>query len=400
MWRMNKKTIILKLLIPFFLVGCSSKGSSNDSVSASISSSEAQTSSVSDTKSSNTSDVRPSTTSENKPSSANESKSSSTSESKSSNTSSATQSSSSFNSASSSSMPSISVPDYVLHGLYYGENEWTDKQMVINPYSTTEYMIQGVSLHENDEFKIHMYGETWYGYSAIKSSVKSGLVTAASSNDNIKVRVTGVYDIYCDYNESDNGHIYISKVENTSTNVGVSGISLSNTGKYLLTRNEFTITATVYPDNATNKEIRWTSSDESIATVSGGRVVAKEKKGSTTITAKTVDGNYTATCLVYVSPSQYPEYCLTGTVGGRSYSYLNTKYAAIPLSTGKYLIPDVDLVAGDELTVMNNQGSRLMNKSNQVYKKAINKNMSVNVYLDVNDANKDYLSLVTKSNNS
>ena len=298
--------------------------------------------------------------------------------------------------------PPVTIPNYVLHGLFYGESEWTDKPMVINPYSTTEYMITGVALDANDLFKIHMYGEIWYGYSSIKSSTKAGLVAAGPTDDNIKIRTTGVYDIYCDYNEYDGGHIYISRVDETTqtpSTVSVSGISLSNSGKYLLVRNEFTIAPTVYPENATNKKVYWSSSDESIATVtSGGRVVAKEKKGSTTITARTEDGSFTATCIVYVSASQYPDYCLTGTVGGRTQSYLNLKYAAIPLSTGKYLIPDVELVAGDQITVMDNYGSRLRNKNNQVYTKSVNQNMSVNAYLNLNDPNMDYLSFVTKTN--
>ncbi|MBP5091975.1 MAG: Ig-like domain-containing protein [Bacilli bacterium] len=299
--------------------------------------------------------------------------------------------------------PPIAIPNYVLHGLFYGESEWTDKAMVNNPYSTSEYMIQGVALHADDVFKIHMFGDAWYGYSALKTSTKAGLVTAAPSDDNIKVLTTGIYDIYCDYNESDGGHIYIGRVDETTPTpsvVSVSGISLSNAGKYLLTRNEFTISATVYPDNASNKEVSWTSSDTSIATVTrAGRVVAKEKKGITTITAKTSDGGFTATCLVYVSASQYPDYCLTGTVGGQTYSYLNLKYAAIPLSTGRFLIPDVNLVAGDEVTVMDNRGGRLRDKSNQVYKKTVRENMSVHAYLNVNDPNKDYLSFEAKAGN-
>ena len=299
----------------------------------------------------------------------------------------------------------VTIPNYVLHGLYYGETEWTDKSLVLNPYTDSEYMIQGVSLHENDVFKVHMYGDTWYGYSDVKNSVKSGLVTAAPSDNNIKVLTTGVYDIYCNYNVSDNGHIYLSKADEsapTPSNVGVTGISLSHSGKYLLVRNEFTITATVLPSNATNKEVYWSSSDTSIATVtSSGKVVASvnSKVGSTTITAKTADGNFTATCLVYVSASQYPDYCLTGTVGGRSYKSWNLTYAAIPIpgQTGKYLIPDVNLVAGDEITVTTNSGSKLKNKYNQTYTKTVSKNMSVNIYLNTKDSNYDYLSFVTKA---
>ena len=299
----------------------------------------------------------------------------------------------------------VTIPNYVIHCLSYGESEWVDKQMVNNPYSTTEYMIQGLSLGAGDTFKVHMYGDTWYGYSDVKTSTKTGLVTAAPSDNNIKVLTTGVYDIYSDYNVSDGGHIYIARVDEvtpTPTSVSVTGISLSNAGKYLLVRNEFILTATVYPNNATNKEVTWSSSDTSIATVtSAGRVIASvnSKVGSTTITAKTVDGNFTAKCIVYVSASQHPDYCLTGTISGRYYSGISMRYAAVPLSTGNYLIPDVELVKGDQITVTGNNGARLMNKYNQVYTKSIDKNMSVNIYLNVNDANRDYLTFSPKTGN-
>lgn len=293
----------------------------------------------------------------------------------------------------------VTIPNYVLHGQFDGDSQWSDKPLVNNPYSTTEYMILGVSLKANDVFKIHMYGETWYGYSHLKSSVPSNLVTAASSDDNIKVLTTGVYDIYCDYNESDGGHIYLARVDVPGV-VSVTGISLSHSGKFLLVRNEFTITPTVYPLNATNKAVSWTSSDTSIATVtSSGRVVASvnSKVGSTTITARTEDGNFTATCVVYVSTSQYPDYCLTGTVGGRSYSGISSRCAAIPLGSGDYLIPDVELVKNDQITVTDNYGARLRDRYNQIYVKSVDRNMSVNVYLNINDVNKDYLSFSPKS---
>lgn len=299
--------------------------------------------------------------------------------------------------------PPVTIPDYVLHGLYYGDSEWSDKEMVNNPYSTSEYMLLGVSLHENDVFKVHMYGDAWYGYSKVKSSVHSGLVAAAPNDDNIKVLATGVYDIYCSYDESDNGNIYISRVDESApvpSNVSVTGITLNRSGKYLQYRNEVELVATVSPSNATDKTVYWSSSDTSIATVtSNGKVVAKEKHGTTVITATTNDGSFTATCLIYVKASQYPDYCLTGTIGGKSYTYLNLKYAALPIpdQSGKFLIPDVELVAGDELYVMDNAGTRLhMPNSTTAYKKSITKNMSANVYLNVNNVG-DYLTIQSKA---
>ena len=63
------------------------------------------------------------------------------------------------------------------------------------------------------------------------------------------------------------------------------------------------LTATVMPDNTSNKIVEWSSSDESIATVvdnnDGTAAITVHKKGVATITATTTDGsNLTATCSV------------------------------------------------------------------------------------------------------
>ncbi|MGE5416831.1 MAG: Ig-like domain-containing protein [Acidobacteriota bacterium] len=61
-----------------------------------------------------------------------------------------------------------------------------------------------------------------------------------------------------------------------------------------------TLIAYIYPTNATNKNVTWTTSNPNVATVNNG-VVTPVGPGNAIITAKTEDGGYTETCGVVVS---------------------------------------------------------------------------------------------------
>jgi uncharacterized protein YjdB len=60
--------------------------------------------------------------------------------------------------------------------------------------------------------------------------------------------------------------------------------------------------ATVLPENASNKNVAWSSSAPGVATVNNSGLVTAVANGSTTITVATQDGNKTATCAVTVAP--------------------------------------------------------------------------------------------------
>ena len=81
--------------------------------------------------------------------------------------------------------------------------------------------------------------------------------------------------------------------------IHVESITLNKTELRLERLDRYTLTATVQPDNATNKEVKWSTSDDNIVTFFFGDIMAKQA-GTAIITATTVDGGLTATCKVTV----------------------------------------------------------------------------------------------------
>ena len=84
------------------------------------------------------------------------------------------------------------------------------------------------------------------------------------------------------------------------TTVAVTGVTLNKTEASITKTGSLTLTATVLPTNATNKNITWKSSDESVATVSDGALTIVGL-GTTIITVTTEDGEKTATCTVTIT---------------------------------------------------------------------------------------------------
>lgn len=85
--------------------------------------------------------------------------------------------------------------------------------------------------------------------------------------------------------------------------VSVTGVELDKTSLVMTEGEEETLTVTIEPENADNKNVNWSSSRTSVATVANGKVVAKAA-GTSVITVTTEDGGYTATCTVTVEPNK------------------------------------------------------------------------------------------------
>lgn len=90
------------------------------------------------------------------------------------------------------------------------------------------------------------------------------------------------------------------------TGVTVSASELPSNG--LQPGETIQLTATVTPDNATNKAVTWSSANSNVATVNGSGLVTVVGNGVTTITATTADGNFVDdyTIQAAYAPSQGP----------------------------------------------------------------------------------------------
>ncbi len=85
--------------------------------------------------------------------------------------------------------------------------------------------------------------------------------------------------------------------------VPVDGVSLDVSGITMEQEGTYTLTATVSPENATDKTVTFSSDNEGVASVSSEGVITALAQGSCTITAATHDGGYTAECSVTVIKS-------------------------------------------------------------------------------------------------
>ncbi len=85
--------------------------------------------------------------------------------------------------------------------------------------------------------------------------------------------------------------------------IPVTGVTLNETKLELVEGGSAKLTATVLPENATNKNVTWSSSNKSIATVDKNGSIKAINEGNTTITVTTKDSGHTATCEVTVAES-------------------------------------------------------------------------------------------------
>ena len=128
----------------------------------------------------------------------------------------------------------------------------------------------------------------WISSNSSVATVAEGVVTAVKAG---QATITAKSD--------DGGKTATCEVTVVAKAILVESVSLDKTSVELKEGEEVSLTATVKPDNATNKNMTWSSSNETVASVTDGKVSAL-KSGETTITVTTEDGAKTAECKITV----------------------------------------------------------------------------------------------------
>ncbi|MDE6485428.1 MAG: leucine-rich repeat protein [Duncaniella sp.] len=123
----------------------------------------------------------------------------------------------------------------------------------------------------------------WTSSNPEVATVEGGKVTAVALGT---AEIT--YTVYDGYGVA---HSESCKVTVAEPVVLVESITLDRTSIEAEEGSEVQLTVTVTPDDATNKEIAWSSSDEAVATVSATGLVKILKAGTCVITAATTDGS-------------------------------------------------------------------------------------------------------------
>lgn len=150
-----------------------------------------------------------------------------------------------------------------------GLNQTRQLQVKITPSDTTNKNVQWTSSNNS-----------------VATVDSNGVVTSKNSGSTIITATT--------HNELKTE--FFIEVETSVTN-----ITLNSNEINLNLGGTFKLDATVNPSNASNKNIKWISANESIATVDQSGNVAADVAGTTYISAVSADGKVVATCTVNVS---------------------------------------------------------------------------------------------------
>ncbi len=119
--------------------------------------------------------------------------------------------------------------------------------------------------------------------------------------------------------------------------IPVEGVTIGSSTYTMKVGETTRLSYSVYPVDATNQRVTWCSSDPNVAEVgSRNRKITAKRAGKTTITVTTDDGNFVASCEVFVSyPDLFKDFITDNTLMLSDIKFTNDGFSitTVPLST-------------------------------------------------------------------
>ena len=151
--------------------------------------------------------------------------------------------------------------------------------------------IAAVSIDNGPETYVDLYAAARQNYVSVYNSILT------EGNHTIKIRVTGTK------NASGTGPYvvldYMKVYAGGAT--PVTGVTISPATVSMASASTYQLSAAVSPSTATNKNVTWSSSNSTIATVNATGLVTAVAPGTATITVKSVDGDKTSSSVVTIA---------------------------------------------------------------------------------------------------
>ena len=137
----------------------------------------------------------------------------------------------------------------------------------------------------------------WYAQNSDILSTSTGWDNAGNRYIHITAKKSGTTKLFAeDWNEN-------GKRDECSVNVKgkpVTGVTLDRSSIIVSLNDTERLNATVTPSDATDKSVVWTSSNWNVVDVDSDGVITGRMVGTTTVSARTADGGFTASCTVTV----------------------------------------------------------------------------------------------------
>lgn len=205
----------------------------------------------------------------------------------------------------------------------YGITINNETLTITNSYGTrvfyktpTTIAVEGISLNNNklsmyigDKQKLSAFIQPTDAYNSnITWSSSNTKVATVDANGNVEALSSGTAIITVNTEDGN----YVANCDVTVTAIEITGITIDKENLNMILNETQTISARIQPANATNKNIMWESSNTNIATVDSNGKVTATGVGNATITAKTEDGGFTASCNVTINT---PPLRLDGSIG-------------------------------------------------------------------------------------